>query len=184
MKDINKIFPDFETERLILKNINPNDIKFIYEHFSNDIICKYLYDEEPVKTQEEAQGIIDFYKDPVKTGRNRWIIFYKENHLPIGTCGFHCWNPASFKAEIGYDLAYDYWGKGIMAEALYSVIESGFKNMGLNRIQAFISTENENSFRLLERLKFSREGLLRDECYFRGKFYDHYLYALLKRDWK
>lgn len=183
LKDIQKLFPDMESKRLILKNINSQDIEFVYKHFSNEIVCKYLYDEEPVKSMEEAHGIIDFYKEPVNTGRNRWIIYLKENQLPIGTCGFHCWNPASFKADIGYDLAYDYWGKGIMTEALNSAIESGFKNMGLNRIQAYVSTENEKSYRLLEKLNFSREGLLRDESYYRGKFYDHYLYALLRRDW-
>lgn len=86
-------------------------------------------------------------------------------------------------AEIGYDLWHEYWGNGYMKEALVSAIESGFTNMNLNRINAFVALENENSTKLLENLGFKNEGIFRDKYFFRGNYYDHYSYSLLKRDW-
>ena len=86
-------------------------------------------------------------------------------------------------AEIGYDLWHEYWGQGYMKEALISAIESGFTNMGLNRINAFVALENINSIKLLEKLGFKNEGVYRDKHLFRGKYYDHYSFSLLKRDW-
>lgn len=71
-----------------------------------------------------------------------------------------------------------------MSEALTAAIDSGFNNMGLNRIQAFVSLENTASCRLLERLGFEREGIFREKHFFQGEYYDHYIYSLLKKEWK
>ena len=62
-------------------------------------------------------------------------------------------------------------------------IESGFNNMALNRINAFVALENINSIKLLEKLGFKNKGIYRDKHLFRGKYYDHYSFSLLKRDW-
>jgi ribosomal-protein-alanine N-acetyltransferase len=56
--------------------------------------------------------------------------------------------------------------------------------MGLNRIDALVYVENDRSIRLLQRLGFKQEGMLRDYFYLDGKFHDHYLFALLQREWK
>ena len=70
-----------------------------------------------------------------------------------------------------------------MNEALICAIESGFNNMALNRINASVALENINSIKLLEKLGFKNEGIYRDKHLFRGKYYDHYSFSLLKRDW-
>lgn len=74
-------------------------------------------------------------------------------------------------------------GQGYMEEGLVVAIESGFNNMALNRINAFVALENINSIKLLEKLGFKNEGIYRDKHLFRGKYYDHYSFSLLKRDW-
>ncbi|GEN88193.1 GNAT family N-acetyltransferase [Oceanobacillus sojae] len=108
----------------------------------------------------------------------------KDNkHQRIGTCGYDCWDRTNNIAEIGYDLGYEYWGQGYMKETLISAIESGFNNMALNRITAYVALGNINSTRLLERLGFKNEGIYRDKHLFRGKYYDHYSFSLLKSDW-
>ncbi len=71
-----------------------------------------------------------------------------------------------------------------MMEALRAVITSGFERMRLNRIDALVYIENDRSTQLLRRLGFKQEGVLRDFFYLDGKFYDHYLFALLQREWK
>jgi len=176
-------FPALETSRLLLRPLNADDLDFVFQHFSDPVVCRYLLDEEPITTPEQAQAIIDFYLAPGTKPYNRWLIVRKLDQLPIGTCGFHRWQKAHQRAEIGYDLAYSAWKQGIMTEALNTVIQFGFDQMQLNRIEALVYPDNHASARLLERLNFRKEGVLRQ--YFRqgGVYYDHWLMALLKSEW-
>ncbi len=82
---------------------------------------------------------------------------------------------------IGYDLSRPYWRRGIMTEALEAVIEFGFERMGLNRIEAVVFVENVASHRLLEKLRFEREGVLRDYEFLKGRFVDMVMYSLLRK---
>ncbi|GAF15036.1 spermidine N1-acetyltransferase [Bacillus sp. JCM 19046] len=70
-----------------------------------------------------------------------------------------------------------------MKEALVRAIDNGFSNMNLNRINAFVALENHSSFKLLEQLGFKKEGIMREKHLYRGVYYDHYSYSLLKREW-
>ena len=178
-----KKFPNLETDRLILRNVGNEDIDFIYRLFSNEKVCEFLYDEELFTTRNEATEFVEWNSNPEEKGFNRWILVEKSNNQQLGTCGFHCWDRTNNIAEIGYDLWHEYWGQGYMKEGLISAIESGFNNMALNRINAFVALENINSIKLLEKLGFKNEGVYRDKHLFRGKYYDHYSFSLLKRDW-
>ncbi len=70
-----------------------------------------------------------------------------------------------------------------MKEALTAAIESGFSNMKLNRINAYVALENKKSSNTLESLGFVNEGIYRDKHLYKGKYYDHYSFSLLKKDW-
>ena len=177
------VFPLLETERLILKKLCPQDVDFIYRHFSNQHVCEFLFDNEPLTSIEGAHAIIDFYADAEQMDRNRWVIFSKESSEPIGTCGYHRWDRADNIAEIGYDLEREFWGHGYMHEAMQAALEVGFDHMHLNRVQAFVSVQNSRSVKVLKRLGFSEEGIIRDKHYFRGAYYDHFCLSLLKREW-
>jgi len=176
-------FPKIETKRLILRQLTPDDLDFVFQHFSNPSITEFLLDEPPVSDISQAQEIIEFYLEPEKKSRNRWGIVLKSNDQIIGTCGFHKWNKRDLRAEIGYDLNPDFWGKGIMTEALRAAIQNGWDGMGLNRIEAIVYPENQRSMHLLHKLGFQTEGLFRDYHHLNGRFYDHYILSLLKMDW-
>ena len=176
--------PSLETERLLLRPLSALDLEFVFRHFSDPHVSRYLLDEEPLTTREQAQAIIDFYVLPGRKPYNRWVIVRKTDARPIGTCGYHQWRSAHRRAEIGYDLEEASWRQGIMTEALQTMLRYGFEQMGLNRVEALVYVENQASIRLLERLGFQREGLLRQ--YFRqgDTYYDHWLLSLLKGEWK
>jgi ribosomal-protein-alanine N-acetyltransferase len=177
-------FPSLETERLLLRPLNNGDVEFVFRHFSDPDVNHYLLDEEPLATWEQAQAIVDFYTSPGSKSYNRWVIVEKTELRPVGTCGYHLWQKAHRRAEIGYDLERASWKKGIMTEALRAVLPYGFEYMGLNRISALVYPENEASIRLLERLGFQKEGLLR-QYFRRGEtYYDHWLLSLLREEWK
>jgi [ribosomal protein S5]-alanine N-acetyltransferase len=176
-------FPELETERLLLRNVRVVDEDFIFKLYSNEEVCKYLYDEEVYTSLDDAKEFIRWNENPEETGNNRWVLFRKSDMEPIGTCGFDSWDTLNNIAEVGYDLWLDYWGKGFMKEALVSAVNSGFQRMGLNRINAFTALKNHRSSNLLESLGFIKEGVYRDKHLYRGIYYDHNSYSLLKRDW-
>jgi ribosomal-protein-alanine N-acetyltransferase len=182
--DQHPYFPPLETQRLLLRNLTEGDTDFILRHFSDPAVTKYLMDQPPLTEIEGAQEIIQFYQQPEAKKRNRWGIVRKADDKLIGTCGYHNWRQRYCHAEVGYDLSPTCWGQGYITEALGVVIPSGFTRMGLNRIEALVYTGNARSVQLLRNLGFQIEGTLRDYYYLNGMFHDHYLFALLRRDWK
>ena len=177
-------FPALQTDRLILRQLTMEDVDFVFQHFSDPRVTQYLMDEPPVADYAQARAIIDFYLEPEGKTHNRWGIVRRADNRLIGTCGYHKWAKAHFRAEIGYDLYPDCWGQGYMTEALRAAISNGFERMGLNRIDALVYVDNARSIRLLHRLGFKQEGLLRDYFRLDGIYYDHRLFALLRREWE
>jgi [ribosomal protein S5]-alanine N-acetyltransferase len=176
-------FPALQTDRLILRPLNLEDLEFVFQHFRDPRVTQYLMDEPPVADYAQAQAIIEFFREPEGKTHNRWGLVRKADQRLIGTVGYHHWEKAYFRAEIGYDLQPDCWGQGYMTEALRAVLQNGFERMGLNRIDALVYLDNDRSKHLLERLGFRPEGILRDYFCLDGVFYDHYLLALLRREY-
>lgn len=86
------------------------------------------------------------------------------------------------RAEVGFELSKDYWGKGIASEALEAVVKFGYHHYQLERIEALIEPANLPSQKLVEKQGFTREGLLRHYEYTCGKFDDLYMYSIIKGD--
>ncbi|HEV3426497.1 MAG TPA: GNAT family protein, partial [Paraburkholderia sp.] len=86
------------------------------------------------------------------------------------------------RAEIGFCLQRRQWGKGYMSEAAAAVVEHAFEAVKLNRIEADIDPRNTASARVLERLGFVREGLLRERWIVGDEVTDSALYGLLRSD--
>ncbi len=175
-------FPPLETKRLILRRLTLDDTDFVFRHFSDPEMTRFLLDEDPLTDRSQAEQLIRSYLDPIGKTYNRWAIVRKSDAALIGTCGFHKWDKRHHRAEIGYDLTPDAWGRGLMAEAVREMIRHGFESMRLNRIDALVYPENARSLRLLEKLSFKKEGLLRDYYRARGEYFDHAIYSLLNNN--
>ncbi len=87
------------------------------------------------------------------------------------------------QAEIGFTLARAYQGQGFAGEAVQCVLEYAFATLGLHRIIAITDCENAPSVALLERLGLRREGHFRQNIWFKGRWGDEYLYAILRAEW-
>jgi ribosomal-protein-alanine N-acetyltransferase len=176
-------FPQLETKRLVLREISEIDCNDIFEIFSDEDVLKY-YDIEPLKTLEEANNLIQLLDRRFKNKKGiRWGIHLKDTNKLIGTCGYQSLNILSLRAEIGYEMSKNFWGQGLMKEALKAIIDFGFNNMSLNRIQALVEPDNKNSIHLLHRIEFCEEGILREYEYCKGIFKDLTILSLLKSDY-
>jgi len=177
-------FPQLETGRLILREMTQDDVEFYFRHFNNKKVVEGSCFPGP-KTLEAAKEELELYCiRPFTESRGiRWGIARKGSDELIGTCGYYEWNKTSRRAELGYDLDPAHCGEGIMTEALRAVLRYGFDEMRLNRIQAIIDSENVRSIKLVERLGFKKEGIFRQNSYFRGRFRDEVCFSLLKEEW-
>ncbi|MBT2641906.1 GNAT family N-acetyltransferase [Bacillus sp. ISL-41] len=175
-------FPILETERSVLRKVEKDDANSILKYMSNEKVMKF-YGLQPFKTINDALDEISWYQSIQnnKTGI-RWGITLKEQGVVIGSCGFHNIVSQHFRTEIGFELSKEQWGKGIALEAVEATISHGFQHMNFQRIEALIEPLNGSSQKLVEKLGFIKEGLLRNYEFTRGKFDDLYIYSLLKQD--
>ncbi len=88
------------------------------------------------------------------------------------------------RAELGYILGREHWGRGYAGEAQRRVVDHAFDDLGLHRLEADTHPDNAASTRSLERLGFSREGLLRERWLVGGEFSDSVVWGLLASDWR
>ena len=184
MKEETIVHPKLESDRLVLRTITVDDLDFIYRHFADGDVNKYLVDEEPVSSRDAAMDIVTWASNLKEASYHRWLIQIREDSEPVGTCGFHNWDKKNNRTEIGYDLSKAFWQKGITSEAVTLLIQYVITTMNVNRIEAFVHLDNIGSCNLLKKLSFQLEGIIRDKHLFRGRYYDHYCFSLLKRDWK
>jgi len=178
-EDVFSNFPTLETERLILRKLRLEDAKDVFEYASDPEVAKYVT-WETHKSIEDSINLIKFTHERYEKKEGIiWGIVYKENNKVIGTCDIL---PVTkhFRSEIAYALARNYWGKGLMTEAVKEVIRFGFERMNLNRIQAMCIPENIGSYRVMEKVGMKYEGLIREYLYIKGKFQDLKLYSILR----
>lgn len=102
----------------------------------------------------------------------------------IGECTLFSFMRQCKRAEVGYGLSSAFWGKGYMHEALTAVLDYGFKELDLHRVEADVDPRNAPSVRCLERLGFLKEGHLRERWIVEGEVSDTSLFGLLRRDWE
>jgi len=173
-----------ETERLVLRPLTLQDSEAVCRIFSNPEVTRFL-EITPLEVAAEGQALIEYFNAMYDRGSGvRWGIESRQDGTLIGTCGFHSAELRHLMAEIGYDLAREHWGKGLVPEAARAVLRHGFERMGLNRVQAHVLPEATPSARVLQKLGFQHEGVLRESGYWKGRFHDRVAYSLLRREWQ
>ncbi|WP_337018233.1 GNAT family protein [Oceanobacillus massiliensis] len=177
-----KDFPIIETERLVLRKVVKEDAKDMLAYLSDKEVVKPM-GLEPFQTEEDVLDEIHWYDTIYNDGTGiRWGIALKDSDKVIGSCGFLNMQTKHYRAEVGYELNKEHWGKGMASEALAAVVAFGFRHFQLERIEALIEPDNIASQKLVERQYFIREGLLRHYEFTCGKFDDLYMYSVIRGD--
>ncbi len=175
-------FPVLTTGRLVLRQVRPSDAPALFAIFSNPEVTRY-YDQPTFTELAQAEALAARMQQRFAEKRTiRWAITRPMEDQLLGTCGFAEWKRHFNCAAIGYELAQSEWRQGIMTETLTAVLTFGFTHMQLNRVEAYVMTGNDASMRLLQKLGFQEEGLLRQYGYWQDAYHDLHLFALLKRD--
>ena len=177
LKIFSKI-PSLRTERLVLRKICRSDVLDVYEYASDPYVSKYLlwnphrnisYTTEYLKVIERNYKKNNFFD---------WAITLADTNKMIGTCGFTSFDIPNNTAEIGYVLNRNYWGRGIAVEASNRIIEFGFNQLGLHRIEVNFMPSNSSSRRVAEKCGMHYEGLMKDRILVKGSYQDIEVYAI------
>lgn len=153
----------FSTERLILRTITEHDAAEILDIRSNGEINQFLHRNPPKNTFEA----LDFILGIKKKSSNNEILFlgiaFQNNPKLLGTICLWNFSKDRKTAELGYELLPEFHGKGIMSEAVNFILNYGFKDLNLKKIEAFTNKNNLNSIKLLQNSQFILNENRRDE---------------------
>ncbi|MGL5939036.1 MAG: GNAT family N-acetyltransferase [Waterburya sp.] len=173
------MFQNLETERLWLRQTTQEDAEDVFAIFSEPNVTQF-HDLDTFTRLEEAIRVIERRAKGFESDRGiRWGIALKPNNYLIGSCGF-TWNKEANAAEIGYELASQFWRQGIMSEALRAILQYGFGNREVQFVIAHIMLKNIASRRLLEKLGFQSQGILKEHGFWKGNYHDLEQFILLK----
>lgn len=173
---------ELHTERLQLRKMNVADSPHLYKIWSDPDVTKFMNIESFIHENQVIE-MIEFLDELAQDQQAiRYTIIERQSNEIIGSCGFNLIDFESEKAEIGYDIAKAYWGKGYAPESINALLDYAFQTLGLNRIEAKVEPENANSIKVLHKLNFTFEGTLRQYEKAKENFIDINMYARLRTD--
>ena len=177
-------FTTLETARLRLRHFTDADLAAFMAYRNDPEVAKYQ--SWTGISEPEARAFLQEQKEvqPGVPGLGFQIaIELKETGVLIGDCYFTINEHDDRQAEIGYSLSRAYQGQGFATEAVSCFLTYAFLTFDLHCIIAMTDCENAASVALLERLGMRREGHFLQNVWFKGKWGDEYLYAILKEEW-
>ena len=167
------------TSRLVLRPLRDADAHAFFEIWSDAEAMRY-FSFSPMTQLEQAEERIARNVQTAASGESQTCVLeLRETGEALGECALFHANAQCRRAEIGFSLRRRFWGGGYMREAATAVIDHAFATLRLNRLEADIDPRNTASARLLERLGFVREGLLRERWIVGDEVSDSALYGLL-----
>lgn len=157
-----------------------------------NLLCKWYNDP---RVRQYSQNITPLTLEEIKKRfepPKKWaipeyivfIIFHKKDNKPIGSIGFERINWVSRNANLFAAIGEpEYWGKGIIVEAAKLAINYGFTELNFHKIFVGVYDPNKRALRVIEKLGFEKEVVLKEQNYVEGKYVDNHEFSLSKKDW-
>lgn len=173
-------FPILKTNNITLRQIKAADQMAVFQGLSNEQVIKHYGVEYHSYADTRAQ--LNWYNELLSTQTGIWwAITQPGNNHMIGACGLYNLQTQHRKAELGYWLMPAYWSRGLMQQALQTLLNYACKQLLLHRVEAYVETENIASYKLLQRLGFQHEGTLQDTEIKKGRFISLDVLALINK---
>jgi ribosomal-protein-alanine N-acetyltransferase len=172
-------FPKLTTDRLTLRPPAAKDATSLRSLLSIAAVTRFSnWPDAP--SQIQCERYARWMSKLHASGKGcAWLIEDRNSKTFIGAIRFNRFEKKWQYGEIGYELHPDFWGRGLMTEALRAVVACGHGNFKLNRIEAWTLPGNAASDRVLEKAGFQHEGTLRQRARFKGDFHDCRMFGRL-----
>ncbi len=173
------------TERLILREFEEDDWPDVLAYQSDPLYLRYYAWTD--RTNEEVKDFVQMFINQQHAQpriKFQLAMTLKSEDRLIGNCGVRMDAPDAHEADIGYELASQYWGQGLATEAAREMMRFGFTHFGLHRIWSYCIAENAGSARVLKKIGMQYEGRLRENEYFKDRWWDTLIFGILESEWK
>lgn len=173
-----------QTARLVLRPFRPEDAAPLLILAGDRAIADTTISVPHPFTPEHAQAWITEYGQADSSSLHRYfaVVLRSEDGL-IGVVALRDIDREHSQAELSFWVGRAYWGRGLATEAAGAALRFGFEELGLNRVTAYHLVRNAASRRVLTRLGFRGEGLLRQRARKWGVFEDVLAYAVLRGEY-
>lgn len=173
------------TDRLVLREFAADDWADVLAYQRDPRYLRFYpwSDRTEADAREFVRMFIDQQREEPRCRFQLAITLGDDGRL-VGNCGIRRKPENDREADIGFELAPEHWGRGYATEAAQAMVDIGFRELGLHRVSSWCIAENTASARVLERLGLRLEGRLRENVFFKGRWWDTLLYGLLEREWR
>lgn len=175
---------EIASKRLILKEIGWDDLEDIHQLHSFPEVDEFNTLGIPGSIEETRELIRPDIDSPKNSPQKSftWKVCLKESDTFIGLAGLTLSYDKFKLGEIYYKLLPSYWGHGYATEVAKTLIDTGFEDFKLHKVEAGVATGNHKSIQVLEKAGMIREGLRRKILPIRGEWKDNYHYAIVEDD--
>ncbi len=175
--------PTIELDGVRLRGLRPEDAAPWYAYLSDPAVTEST--SYPAMSLQAVRSMIERYSAGYAAGTScKWAVAKQAGDELVGTCGFNELSRRQGWVELAYELAAAYWGRGFIAQAVAACLGWAFEQTEFNRVHAFVMVGNARSERVLERTRFTREGLLRAYRTCRGHPRDFWVFSILRPEWE
>lgn len=174
-----------ETARLLLRPFTLEDNPAMRRNWISNPAIQKMYSEPVYTTEEEVAELlskwISRYAD---ASFYRWAVCLRSTGECIGQLAYFLVDDTNHFGEIEYCIGEAFQNKGYMTEAVTAILNYGFNEMGLNKVQVCHKSNNMPSKRVIEKSGFTYEGTLREFFYMDGEYVDRLYYSMLRKEWQ
>ena len=173
-----------ETSRLLLRDFLPRDFEALFAAVQDPAYQQFYAEEETTREFWEALFARMLVSASAEDRQVYQVAICTPEGELIGNCGVRLEDLKNRQASFGCAIGRPYWGQGYAREACSAIIGYGFTHLPIHRVYAETNRENTRARRLAERLGMRLEGIFQQHKYFRGRWWDTAMYAVLAEDWK
>lgn len=178
------MFKQIPTERLLIRRFRDDDLRAFLAYRNDPEVARYQSWDSI--SPPRAQAFIQEMKRLEPGVPGQWFQFaleHKGRGELIGDCGLQVMVQDARQGQLGITLAREWQGQGLATEAVTAVLDYAFINLDLHRVVAVVDAENARSAGLMERVGLRREGHFVKNTWFKGRWADEFLYAVLQAEW-
>ncbi len=176
--------PVLMTRRLTLRPPRLSDTAAFFDYARDRRVAAFVLWDAHQSPADSRDALRSIRLRSRSQGAQTFAICPRETGKLIGTIGPVWVDWENRSCEVGFSLAHDHWGKGLMTEALTAFLDYAFTTLGLNRVEGQHDLENPASGLVMEKAGMAYEGTLRQRLYYKGRYADVAVYALLREDWR
>lgn len=173
------------TPRLVLREFTVEDWPAVLAYQSSPQYLRYY--PAVRRTPRDARTFVALciaWQRASPRSKYQLAITLRDDGRLIGNVGIRKPSPEATVAELGYELAPAQWGQSYATEAASAMLRFAFEHLALHRVHAHCIAENVASARVLKRIGMRFEGRLREDQWFKGRWWDTLLYGILDREWR